>query len=103
MSEQIKERNEAISIELCGHPMDDGRIYITSETLKGFHFIIEMEDVIGMESLGDALIPFLSAYLKVKIENVRPAMTPQAFRQRALKLPVHHARRIQFVADAVAA
>lgn len=101
MSEQIIERTDAISIELCAHPMDDGRMYVTSDTLKGFRFVIEEGD--DFESLKEAIIPFLSAYLNVKIDTVRPVMTPQAYRQRALNLPPHQTRRMQFVAEACAA
>lgn len=95
-----KEHKETISIELCGHDMEDGRTYVTSENLKGFQFILEKDE--EPEAMLEALVPFLKAYLRAEIAKVRPAISAHAYRQRGLNIE-SPTRKIQFVAEAVAA
>lgn len=93
-------RKETITFELEGQEMEDGRIYVSSKTLKGFHYILDENE--DPEVMTDVLTSFMSAYLKAEINKVTQAVTPQAYRQRDLNLHRPN-RRLQFVAEAIAA
>lgn len=72
---------KAITIELHGHEMDDGRTYIDSRDLKGFHYVLE--DGQDIEEIMPELSTFISLYLKAEIRKLVPAQTPRDFIQRS--------------------
>ena len=51
---------EFITVRLLGTLMDDGRMYVKSEDLPGFHFVLEEDEI---DDPGDVLMPALSAFL----------------------------------------
>ena len=51
---------EFITVRLLGTPMDDGRMYVKSEDLPGFHFVLEEDEI---DDPGDVLMPALSMFL----------------------------------------
>lgn len=73
-------KDHLITIKLCGHEMDDGRTYIDSPDLKGFHYILEEGEEI--EAIEPDILAFLTAYLKAEIATIRRAETPKTFLQR---------------------
>ena len=88
---------ELISFELNGRELDDGRTYLTIPTIKGFHYILEAgEEVIAVS---DTLKLFMAAYLNAEIEKVRPATSPNAYRERSLNVR-RRSHRFQWVAEA---
>ena len=56
--------NNELTFHLRGKPIEDGRIYVTSPDLKGFHFLLEKED----DPLS-AMKPALAFYLKHHLES----------------------------------
>lgn len=94
---------ETITFDLCGHEMEDGRLYITSEALKGFHYVLEEGEEIS--AVSPAIRAFMGAYLKAEINKVKPAYSPKAYKQRGMNLnrSFHHIPFVAEVRNAIAA
>lgn len=92
---------ELITIELHGHEMDDGRTYIDSPDLKGFHYILEADE--GIEAIEPEFTVFLKAYLKAEVRKLTPARTPKAYLQRQMPPATRPAKHIPYVAELAAA
>ena len=76
-----------ITIRLEGEPTDDGRMYITSPDLRGFHFIVEHgEDPV--EAMSPTLMAFMEQYLNATITGFHPSMAPRDFRARQHDVPM---------------
>jgi len=58
---------------------EDGRIYVTSPDIKGFHFILEPDD-----DPMDAMLPTLEEMLRIILKadkvELRPAYSPARYR-----------------------
>ena len=75
-----------ITIRLEGQPTEDGRMYITSPDLRGFHFIVEHgEDPVG--AMSPTLMEFMGQYLNAKITGFQPSMAPRDYRARQHDVP----------------
>lgn len=72
---------KAIAIRLQGEATDDGRTYVTSPDLRGFHFLLEPEDD-PVETMKPALTTLLSLCVRAEIRDLRPAVTPGDYRAR---------------------
>ena len=59
----INQSEELITIQLYGHPMDDGRTHVKGDDLPGFHFILDDgED--PREEMFPTLVRFLEIFLR---------------------------------------
>ena len=75
-----------ITFRLRGKSTEDGRTYVTSPDLKGFHFVLEPEeDPLG--TMEPTLRVFVERYLEAKIKELLPAMTPRDYRARQFEIP----------------
>lgn len=68
---------KAITIEIQGHEMEDGRIYLDSPDLKGFHYVLEEGQDIS--EITDDLMLFVTHYLKAEIRKLIPAETTRDY------------------------
>ncbi len=60
------QREAFITIQLHGHPMDDGRTHVKGDDLPGFHFILDDgED--PREEMFPTLVQFLKLFLQARI------------------------------------
>ena len=80
-----------IKIDLIGVEADDGRIYVESPDLEGFHFILEPDEE-PLEAMEETLLEFMKIYLKAEIANIMPAESPRQFRRKQMNIPMHHIR-----------
>ena len=58
------ETAEFFMVRLLATPMDDGRMYVKSEDLPGFHLVLEEGEI---DDPGDVLMPALSTFLNAKL------------------------------------
>ena len=77
-----------ITIRLRGADTEDGRTYVTSPDLRGFHFVLEPgED--PLEAMEPTLRVFVERYLETEIKELLPAMTPRDYRAQQFEIPRH--------------
>ena len=84
----MKNIEATITFRLRKQPTEDGRMYVTSPDLKGFHFVLESEEE-PLEAMEPTLRVFIERYLETKIKELRPAMTPRDYRVQRLEIPRH--------------
>jgi hypothetical protein len=61
---------DEITIHLKGEILEDGRIYVTSPDLKGFHFLLE-KDEDPFSTMRPTLEIFLKLMLKAELKEVK--------------------------------
>ena len=72
---------KTITIRLHGEATDDGRTYVTSPDLRGFHFLLEPDDD-PIEAMKPTLKIFISRYVQAEIMELQPALNPSDYRAR---------------------
>ena len=77
-----------ITIRLRGQDTEDGRTYVTSPDLRGFHFVLEPNED-PLEAMEPTLRVFVERYLETEITELTPAMTPRDYRARQFEIPRH--------------
>ena len=82
----MKNDSGTISIRLHAQSTEDGRIYVTSPDLRGFHFVLEPDES-PLEAMEPTLRVFLERYMDTKIQELLPAMTPRDYRARQFEIP----------------
>jgi predicted RNase H-like HicB family nuclease len=85
-----------ITINLRGRELDDGRFYVDSEELEGFHYLLDAGE--DPEAMTPTLQEFVQLYVKAEITKITRAQTPKGFRQRASHAP-DRKRELAFVAE----
>ena len=75
-----------LRIELHGMEAEDGRIYVNSPDIEGFHFILDPEDD-PLEAMRETLTEFTQLYLKAEVRSFSPAPTPKQYLREALDIP----------------
>ena len=75
-----------ITIRLEGQPTDDGRIYVTSPDLRGFHFVLDSDEE-PMKAMEPTLRVFMAEYLKAEIRALQPAISPRDYRAMKYDVP----------------
>ena len=73
--------NPDITSRLNAQETDDGRLYVTSPDLKGFHFVLNPDED-PMEAMLPSLEEMLRILLKAERVTLRPAYTPRGYRVR---------------------
>ena len=73
--------NEAITIRLEGEETEDGRMYVTSPDLRGFHYIVEPDED-PVEAIEPTLKEFIHLYLQIEVQGLSPAIAPAIIRRR---------------------
>jgi len=92
-----------LTFELIGHETEDGRIYIDSPNLEGFHFVLGAD-----EDPSEAMLPtlrtFMELYIQAEIQNIRPVETLRQYRQSRMDLPrgMARSRAYPFLAEVAA-
>ena len=80
-----KER-DFIVINLIGTEADDGRVYVNSPDLEGFHFILEPgED--PMPAMEPTLKEFMNLYIEAEISTLSLAPNPKQYKQKMMNIP----------------
>ena len=92
---------ETIAIRLHGQETDDGRTYVTSPDLRGFHFVLEPDEE-PLKAMEPTLRVFIERYLETKIQAMHPVMTPRDYRawKRDIHMPSHGVPRALIAAVA---
>ena len=86
------EKGREYPIYLMAHPMTDGRIYLNSEELKGFRYVIEQGQ--PMDTVIPALQAFASLFFRTRIDHVRPVQSARAAAED------HSVAHLAFIAEA---
>ena len=68
-----------IQIRLKGTPTDDGRLYVTSPDLKGFHFLLEKDEE-PLSAMKPALVHCLSHLLEAQLKEISPLVSVSEYR-----------------------
>ena len=76
-----------IQIRLKGRPTDDGRMYVTSPDLKGFHFLLENDEE-PFSAMKPALVHCLSHLLEAELKELSPLVSMRDYRDQKPRL--HH-------------
>ncbi|MCY4547167.1 MAG: hypothetical protein OXC28_02260 [Defluviicoccus sp.] len=79
-----------VAIHLEFQEMGDGRFYVTSPDLEGFHYIVDAEDN-SVDEIGSVLKVLIGEYLDTEIAALRPAFTPKDHLIGRLGLPARRA------------
>ena len=74
-----------IQIRLKGTPTDDGRLYVTSPDLKGFHFLLEKDEE-PFSAMKPALVHCLSHLLEAKLKELSPLVSMRDYRDQKPRL-----------------
>ena len=82
----MNETSSHITIRLIGESADDGRIYVNSPDLRGFHFVLEAEED-PYDTMKPTLEEFIRLYFKAELRALRPALTPRQFHETRLSIP----------------
>ena len=75
-----------LRIELFGKQAEDGRIYVNSPDLEGFHFILEPDED-PFEVMLPTLSEFMRLYIEAEVRSFAPAPTPKQYRQQQMNIP----------------
>ncbi len=84
--------SQQIAIRMTFEDIGDGRTYVTSPDLRGFHAVIESDDD-PTQALQEPLRLFLSHYLDADIAGIGVAETPVSHRARAVGIPLAEHQR----------
>jgi len=76
-----------ITIRLEGQATADGRMYVTSPDFWGFHYVLEPDED-SMQDMLSLLTEFITRKLKIRITNLRPAVTPKGVLERKRTTPM---------------
>ena len=76
-----------IAIHITFEEMSDGRTYVTSPDLTGFHAVIDSDET-PTDALREPLRLFLSHYLDAEIADIRAAMEPVSYRAHKVGIPL---------------
>ena len=93
--------SQQIAIRISFEEMADGRTYVTSPDLGGFHVVIDAEDD-PIASLREPLRLFLSHYLDAEIADIGAAMEPVSYRAHKVGIPLSDHQRPGLLLAAVA-
>lgn len=77
-----------LTVMLTFEGQDDGRIYVTSPDLKGFHFLLE-EGEDPLNEMKNALKTHLEHVLGKKIMSLGPAPRIREFKAREMDVAEH--------------
>ena len=94
-------RPQHIAIRLSFEEMADGRTYVTSPDLTGFHAMIDAGDD-PTAALREPLRVFLSHYLDAEIADIGSAMEPVSYRAHKIGIPLTDHQRPGLLWAAVA-
>ena len=76
---------DEITIHLNGQILEDGRIYVTSPDLKGFHFLLEKGDD-PFSTMRPTLETFLKHMLKAELKEVKAVPGLREYRAQKLNI-----------------
>ena len=77
--------HDEITIRLNGQVVEDGRIYVTSPDLKGFHFLLEKGDD-PVATMKPTLEIYLKLMLKAELKDVKPLVGLQEYKAQKLNI-----------------
>ena len=84
--------SQQIAIRMTFKETADGRTYVTSPDLPGFHLVIETDED-PMDALRNPLSLFLSHYLNAEITDISSAMPPVSYRAQMVGVPLSDHRQ----------
>ena len=90
-----------IAIRLSFEEMPDGRAYVTSPDLTGFHAMVDVDED-PTAALLEPLRLFLSQYLGAEIADIGPGMAPVSYRAHMVGIPLTDHKRPDLLWAAVA-
>lgn len=80
-----EQEKDIITITFIGTAMDDGRTYVTSPDLRGFHYLLERDE--DPEVMMPTITEFLGLYTKAEIRKVQRADSLREFMRRRVAYP----------------
>ncbi len=90
-----------IAVRIAFEELADGRIYVTSPDLTGFHAVIDSDEA-PVDALREPLRVFLSHYLDAEIADIGAAMGPVSYRAHKVGIPLSDHERPGLLLAAVA-
>ena len=93
--------SQQIAVRLTFEEMADGRTYVTSPDLTGFHAMIDPGQK-PMDALRDPLRFFLSHYLDTEIADIDSAIEPVSYRANKVGISLTDHQRPSLLLAAVA-
>lgn len=92
---------DQIAIRMNFQEMPDGRTYVTSPDLMGFHAVIEPEEDF-MEAMDGTLRAFIAQYLGTETVTLRGTQAPVSYRASRVGISLSDHRRPEILVAEVA-